>query len=169
MVRVHDDGTAADSARDVAAQAYTVGRDVVFGAERYQPSSESGRALMAHELAHFVQQDSGRASPRIQRKAKTYTIYPDHAPMKPYEVLIRMAMKSRGVNRVAAIKLIEDDEYGCGEHPACTYGVSDTKPIEFTVGYDEPAAKQPAPVKKGPPKTAATAPAAADPATSDIG
>ena len=56
QVRVHTDATAAQSAREVNALAYTVGRDVVFGAGHYAPHSAAGRALLAHELAHVVQQ-----------------------------------------------------------------------------------------------------------------
>jgi hypothetical protein len=55
-VRVHTDSLAAESARSVAAEAYTVGSDVVFGAGRYAPASAEGRKLIAHELAHVVQQ-----------------------------------------------------------------------------------------------------------------
>jgi hypothetical protein len=55
-VRVHADGKAADSARSVDALAYTVGRDVVFGQNQYQPASAAGRSLIAHELTHVVQQ-----------------------------------------------------------------------------------------------------------------
>ena len=55
-VRVHDDTAAAASARDVDAEAYTVGQHIVFGDGHYQPQSESGRHLLAHELAHTVQQ-----------------------------------------------------------------------------------------------------------------
>jgi len=61
-VRVHTDPKAADSAAAVNALAYSAGRHVVFGAGQYSPSSEAGRSLMAHELAHVVQQvgiDSG--------------------------------------------------------------------------------------------------------------
>ncbi|MGI8569651.1 MAG: eCIS core domain-containing protein [Methylocella sp.] len=168
-VRIHDDATAAVSAHDVAAQAYTVGRDVVFGAGRYQPSSEAGRALLAHELAHVVQQNSGRTTPSIQRKAQTYTVRPDHAPLSAEEVLILMAMTSRKVSRAAAIKLIADDEIACGEHPACLYGVRDMKPIQFTIGHPEPQAKHPAPAKQAAPKKAAKPPVAPDPVTVDIG
>ncbi|HYH79034.1 MAG TPA: DUF4157 domain-containing protein [Longimicrobium sp.] len=64
-VRVHVDGRAADSAAAVGAHAYAVGRDVVFGAGRYAPSSADGRRLIAHELAHVVQQ-SGSAATAIQ-------------------------------------------------------------------------------------------------------
>jgi hypothetical protein len=55
-VRVHQGKKAADSARAVNAQAYTVGSDVVFGPGRYAPGTEHGRHLLAHELAHVVQQ-----------------------------------------------------------------------------------------------------------------
>lgn len=58
QVRVHTDTKAAESARAVDALAYTAGRDVVFGAGRYQPGSQQGRHLLAHELAHAVQQET---------------------------------------------------------------------------------------------------------------
>jgi hypothetical protein len=61
-VRVHTDARAADSARDVQALAYTVGEHIVFGREQYAPHGSSGRRLLAHELAHVVQQQgSGTA------------------------------------------------------------------------------------------------------------
>ncbi|PYI93687.1 MAG: hypothetical protein DME97_05365 [Verrucomicrobia bacterium] len=56
-VRVHTDGRAADSARELNALAYTVGRDVVFGTRQYAPTTREGRQLLAHELAHVVQQN----------------------------------------------------------------------------------------------------------------
>lgn len=55
-VRVHDDRTAAESARAVSARAFTLGRDVVFGAGQYAPDTREGRNLLAHELTHVVQQ-----------------------------------------------------------------------------------------------------------------
>ena len=56
-VRVHTDARAAESARAVGAVAYTVGANLVFDAGRYAPGSAEGRRLLAHELAHVVQQD----------------------------------------------------------------------------------------------------------------
>lgn len=58
-VRVHDDSAAAASATAVNAHAYTVGSNVVFQRERYDPSSHQGRVTLAHELTHVVQQRSG--------------------------------------------------------------------------------------------------------------
>ncbi len=55
-VRVHTDTKAAASARAVDALAYTVGQDVVFGAEQYAPGTQEGKKLLAHELAHTIQQ-----------------------------------------------------------------------------------------------------------------
>jgi hypothetical protein len=60
-VRVHTDAAAAESARAVGAVAYTVGRDVVFDAGRYAPQTPEGGRLLAHELAHTVQQASAPA------------------------------------------------------------------------------------------------------------
>jgi hypothetical protein len=57
-VRVHTGAAAAQSARDVNAQAYAVGRDVVFGGGRFAPGTYEGRKLLAHELAHVVQHNS---------------------------------------------------------------------------------------------------------------
>lgn len=55
-VRIHTDAPAAESARSVNAHAYTVGENVVFGSSRFAPGSAPGRQLLAHELAHVVQQ-----------------------------------------------------------------------------------------------------------------
>jgi len=58
-VRVHTDAKASESARSVQAYAYTVGSDVVFQSGRYEPESDSGKRMLAHELTHVVQQRSG--------------------------------------------------------------------------------------------------------------
>jgi hypothetical protein len=57
-VRIHTDAQAAQSARAVDANAYTVGRNIVFGAGQFAPRSHSGRELLHHELMHVVQQRS---------------------------------------------------------------------------------------------------------------
>src|SRR5690606_16805217 len=56
-VRVHTDTQAAESARQVNALAYTVGQAIVFGSGRYSPHTREGQRLVAHELAHTIQQD----------------------------------------------------------------------------------------------------------------
>jgi hypothetical protein len=80
-VRIHTDSRASRSADAIDAEAYTAGGDVVFGFGRFQPHSHAGRALLAHELAHVVQQtDPAVAGGGIQRKPK-----PKAAPAKFYQ------------------------------------------------------------------------------------
>jgi hypothetical protein len=67
-VRVHTGADAEQSARHVNAHAYTVGHDIVFGAGQFVPQSQQGRRLIAHELAHVVQQSAG-VGPRVQRQS----------------------------------------------------------------------------------------------------
>jgi Domain of unknown function (DUF4157) len=64
-VRVHSDPTAADLTTELGAAAFTVGNDVFVAPEHYAPSSESGQALLAHEIRHVAQQNGlGR---KVQR------------------------------------------------------------------------------------------------------
>jgi hypothetical protein len=65
-VRVHVGPLAAESARAVRAHAYTVGRSLVFDEGMYAPGTPGGRRLLAHELAHVVQQRAA-AGPWMQR------------------------------------------------------------------------------------------------------
>jgi hypothetical protein len=78
-VRIHSDAQTAETALSVNARAFTIGRDVVFGAGQYTPGTPDGNRLLAHELTHAVQQGvqgiestkmsqetSKNISPRIQ-------------------------------------------------------------------------------------------------------
>jgi hypothetical protein len=58
-VRIHTDSRAVESARSVGALAYTVGQNIIFGAARFAPGETAGRRLLAHELAHTIQQGDG--------------------------------------------------------------------------------------------------------------
>lgn len=63
QVRVHADAAAQQSAREVDAQAYTVGRHIVFAAGRFAPATQAGRRLIAHELTHVLQQSGSGPHP----------------------------------------------------------------------------------------------------------
>src|SRR3954470_22602152 len=85
-VRVHTDA----SATDVGAEAYTVGRHVVFAPGRFAPASEGGRRLLRHELAHIAQQRGapparalvvGAAEHPAEREAEAAAA--GHAPATP--------------------------------------------------------------------------------------
>jgi hypothetical protein len=58
-VRLHTDSAANESAKSVNAHAYTVGSNVVFQRDKYDPSSSAGKTMLAHELTHVVQQRQG--------------------------------------------------------------------------------------------------------------
>lgn len=63
-VRIHADSAAAALARRFDARALTRGQDIVFGTDQYSPATRAGRRLLAHELAHVVQQGSAAAELR---------------------------------------------------------------------------------------------------------
>jgi len=67
QVRIHTDSRAAESASAIQARAYTSGRDIVFGQGQYQPESDNGKRLLAHELAHVGQQGGGSLMGMIQK------------------------------------------------------------------------------------------------------
>jgi HEAT repeat protein len=65
-VRIHSDSRSARLARSVNARAFTLGQDIVFGPGEYSPETGEGTRLLAHELAHVVQQQKSQAT--IQRQ-----------------------------------------------------------------------------------------------------
>jgi hypothetical protein len=73
-VRIHAGAQAADSAAALGALAYTTGRHIVFGSGKYEPHSPVGRKLLAHELAHVVQQGAASVpavtEPAVQRSSE---------------------------------------------------------------------------------------------------
>ena len=69
-VRVHTDERAAASAASLPARAYTIGHHVVFGRGEFAPGTTTGRHLLAHELAHVVQQKSERIGGVRRRRSQ---------------------------------------------------------------------------------------------------
>lgn len=67
-VLIHSDARADQLSRSIQAKAFTTGRDIFFSRGAYDPGSLEGRELLAHELAHVVQQGGGGAGRVVQRK-----------------------------------------------------------------------------------------------------
>jgi hypothetical protein len=67
-VQVHNDSIAHQSSEDINALAYTHGDHIVFGKGQYEPSTNTGKKLIAHELTHVVQQGSAVDRKEIQRQ-----------------------------------------------------------------------------------------------------
>ena len=67
-VRLHEDAAAGAAARSIAARAFTLGADIAFAPGEYRPGTAQGRRLLAHELAHVVQQASAPTAARLMRQ-----------------------------------------------------------------------------------------------------
>ena len=88
-VRVHDDARAAATAASIDAAAFTVGDDVVFASARFDPSSAEGGRLLAHELAHVVQQGrsaTGDGPVRRDTQPATQAAQPQTTPLTDQEL-----------------------------------------------------------------------------------
>lgn len=107
-VRIHTDSRAVASARAVHARAFTVGRDVVFGAGAYAPETARGRRLLAHELTHVLQQSGGSASrvgPTTGRTdlalQRTTVTVNDDCQGTEAEITAAVATARAGIGRIA--------------------------------------------------------------------
>lgn len=80
-VKVHTDAVAAKSAQSIQALAYTNGNNIVFNQGQYAPGTDNGKRLLAHELTHVVQQQTGKVSKKVQR-AFSSTISINHRYLK---------------------------------------------------------------------------------------
>jgi hypothetical protein len=94
-VRVHTDGEAAESARAVGAAAYTVGSHVVFGRGQYEPLTSTGRHLIAHELAHVVQQGEGHHRAETMGNA-------DHPSEREAELRADLVLNNKAAAKASA-------------------------------------------------------------------
>lgn len=72
-VRIHDDAEADTLARKVNAVAFTSGQDVYFQSGKYQPNTQSGLELLAHEVTHTVQQARGEVGSGLDPSASKET------------------------------------------------------------------------------------------------
>jgi hypothetical protein len=115
QVRIHTGPGAADAARAVHAKAYTVGQDVVFAEGQYAPGSASGRGLLAHELAHTVQQRGMTGAP------------PSPEPGGPQETSAAMAARQIAGGGTVSCAM-----------PACGVGLSRSpEPDRFENAFDD--------------------------------
>jgi len=82
-VRAHTDDEADEATRRIDAEAYTLGTDIAFRSGAYEPTTEEGKQLLGHELAHVVQQRTGgvsRQSADIHRQFMPVEERPGYEP-----------------------------------------------------------------------------------------
>ena len=95
-VRIHDDPAAGQQARNLGALAFTWGPHVAFAPGAYQPHTSKGHALIAHELAHVVQQLAGSGAPEQLQEAEADGVQRGGAlaltPTGPPRPVLRLAV-----------------------------------------------------------------------------
>lgn len=148
-VRIHSDDAAAQSARTMSAEAFTVGRDIVFGQGRFNPRTLDGKKLLAHELAHVVQQSGGRGflckkdSPPAKDKqvSRTVVIPPGTTSREEFRRYAETVIFGRVVNlpwtaQGALPQIYEDISKAIGTPVTFTFSASQI------AAYGTPSAKE---------------------------
>lgn len=112
-VRIHADAEAASAAHGIHAQAYALGRDIVFADGMFKPDTAAGRHLLAHELTHVVQQSFGqdkviRRHPdkdESEQRAALLTAFTDGADLPAKRVAqIGSAMRAFSLHQLDAMR-----------------------------------------------------------------
>jgi hypothetical protein len=109
-VRVHRDERASVLAEEVQARAFTVGSDLFFRDGEFQPETERGRILIAHELAHVIQQRAGARG--VQRQLANER--PGALPFGRYvdrfdQVIYDLDYRSQGGNLSKWLQCVYED------------------------------------------------------------
>jgi hypothetical protein len=92
-VRVHDGPSADRASRRLHARAFALGSDIAFARGAYDPSADSGRRLMAHELAHVVQDGEGPARRMLHRDLAIEPPNPEAEPRELTEEELQAAQE----------------------------------------------------------------------------
>ena len=128
-VRVHTDDAAADAARALQARAFTFGHHIAFASGEYTPHETGGRTLLAHELAHVLQNDTLDVSAVVQRKPRDpkYTDPADISEKAFDPALDKAARPALQTLNLPAIKARHADLYK---------GLAGGKSLKRPAGYD---------------------------------
>lgn len=112
-VRVHTGAESAAAAAAVGAKAYTVGQDIHFGADHYDPWSAAGQHLLAHEVAHTVQQRGGMATRQNKLEVSTPFDAAEHEADRAADAMVAgrsaAVSGSHGVARKTVMRDQDDD------------------------------------------------------------
>jgi hypothetical protein len=100
-VRVHTGGRAAESAREVGATAFTLGQNIVFSEGQYAPTAPAGQRLLAHELAHVVQQARSPAAP-----GEAGTIGPADHPLEREATTVSQRVLAGGQSATSSVAAV---------------------------------------------------------------
>ena len=105
-VEIHNDSNAAGLSEKMNARAFTVGKHIAFGTGEYAPGTIEGEGLIAHELAHVVQQNAGVTSSVQQKGNSGYRELETEADNAAADVMVSSWGKSDLENRVSPKKIM---------------------------------------------------------------
>nr|HMT28431.1 DUF4157 domain-containing protein [Bacteroidia bacterium] len=100
-VKIHTDARAAEMCRQLDARAFTYGSDIYFNSGQYSPEQPAGKRLLAHELAHVVQQGRGIVSGGLIQRATTVAT---PAPLKKKSITEATAEEIQEINDTKSCK-----------------------------------------------------------------
>jgi hypothetical protein len=95
-VHIHTDSKSAELTGRMNARAFTIGSDVAFGAGEYRPGTPIGDALIAHELAHVMQQRGERTVEAPLAKGAQYNTLEEDADASAVEAITSLWMGREG-------------------------------------------------------------------------
>jgi hypothetical protein len=137
-VRVHTDTKARELSEGMQARAFTIGNDIAFGAEEYKPGTPVGDALIAHELAHVVQQGGESATAQHKGGAESGSLE-DDADRSAVGAVLKLWTGARGelseLGQTAMPRMRSGLRLqGCGSTPKKTAesGESVSKPVALS-------------------------------------
>jgi Domain of unknown function (DUF4157) len=137
-IRIHDDARAHDNARALNARAYAAGNHIVFGEGRYRPETSGGRALIAHELAHSIQQSGVQMKADGPMTAAADADLEHQADRAALDVTTgRRAPTLSRIGRPAVFRAIGDPPAG-GAAATPAAGPAQKLPPDMTVIKDDP-------------------------------
>ena len=124
-VRVHTGAESAHAADAVGARAYTLGQDILFGAGQYDPSSPAGEHLLAHEVAHTVQQRGGTPTRQNKLEVSAPADTAEHEADRAADAMTAGApFAIGGRSATAARDVLRKPEWGAGFKPTLGNGVA---------------------------------------------
>src|SRR5260370_20581145 len=165
-VRVHTSTVAEQSAQEINANAYTVGQNIVFGANRFSPATREGRRLIAHELTHVVQQSGADAT--ANRQSPSYTSFDRHELHSSSNTVLQRDLALPTINpnpqavNLTAAQIRDAIRFNSGRYDAANTseiqdivcapqtGVFDELTIQLIAQYQEDFGLLPADGKVGP-------------------
>lgn len=119
-VRSHTDATAGSLAGNVNARAFTVGHHVAFGAGEYQPGTVLGDALIAHELAHVVQQQGATTSvDKMETSAADYSALEQDADLTAANVVSSLWSNEAGSAQAGTRNVVSNLKTGLRLQGCC--------------------------------------------------